>query len=702
MRRARDQRDRFPAGELQPNYLNRFDDIARQGLKRGRNIVILNSGVAARRPGSAQLSSEAALRVWSFDGILSDVHDLYFYDGRVEIRDQDGALVQNVTSAPWSTSDVETMQITEVEDNIIICSESFHPQVLSYDGSAFSLADMTFFTGIGGAVRQPYYRYAPRGVTIQPSGTSGSVTITASASVFTAQHVGTRIRYLGKEIAITAYTSGTQVTGTITGTLYPTYAVTVGSGAGYSVGQLVEGEDSQVRGVVTSVVGTTVTVLLTEGYDNFDVAGTENLIGPESKSAISASSVTTAAATLQWDEQMISPVYGYPEGVSYHRSRLLMFGFAAAPNQLAAFVPGVFNDFFVDAGADNEAFIYGIGDNDKAKILHCVPGEQLIVLTDKGHYYVAERAESPFTPTGMLRAGFARIGPEASTTCRPAALAEGVLFVTASDEAAGTGPRVLLIKPTGNVLRAWVSGDVSEFAPHLLNDPKEVIVQEGITTQPERLILVRNADGTVACSTFRAEQNQQGWVLWSFAGGLHSLSGVRRRLIAAIGEVADREIVSLDFGCTTDSESSYSSSASARAGDTLSLLWADQVVATDTLDGSGDFPNIDPDAAYKLGVDFDVEVTPVPFIHPQDPTPRPRRGVRAYATVQDTGRFRMNGVSKGQLATDADLGAAPVTSSRVELEFMGGREFRPEMTITIPAGEGCPFQLADLTIEAAD
>ena len=703
MRRARDQRDRFPAGELQPNYLNRFDDIAKQGLKRGRNIVILNSGVAARRPGSEQLAAQAALRVVTLDGILAETHDLYFYNERVEIREMDGTLVQNVTSAPWVTADIETMQIVEVEDNLVIVSESFFPQVLAYDGSTWSLGDMTFFSGIGGEVRQPYYRYAPRGVTITPSARTGSITVTASASVFTSAHVGTRIRYLGKQILITAYTSGTQVTGTVTGTLYPTYSVTVGSTSGFSVGQLVEGEDSQVRGVVASIAsGTVMTVLMTEGYDNFDVTGTENIIGPESKSAVSASSVTTSAASLQWDEQMISPVYGFPEGCSYHRSRLLLFGFDSAPNQLAAFVPGVFNDFFVDAGADNEAFIYGIGDNEKAKILHCVPGEQLIVLTNKGHYYVAERAESPFTPTGMLRGGFAKIGPEASTTCRPAALKEGVLFVTASDETAGTGPRIMLIEPTGNVLRAWVSKDISEFAPHLINDPREVVVQLGITTQPERLILVRNADATIACSTFRPQQTQQGWVLWSFEGGVHSLSGVRRRLVLAYGSVSNREIVKMDFAKTCDAMSSYSAAATARAGEELSLVWNGEVVATDTLDGSGNFPDIDPDSEYELGIDFSVEVTPVPFIHPQDPSPKPRRGVRAYATVEDAGRFRMNGVSKGNFAASIDLGAAPVQSSRTEEEFMGGLIFRPEMAITIPAGEGCPFQLADLTIEAAD
>ena len=302
MRRARDQRDRFAAGELQSNYLNRYDDISQQGLKRGRNVVILNSGTAVRRPGSAQLAAQAALRIHSFDGILSDVHDLYFYDQRVEIRDKDGALVQNVTSAPWATADIETMQLTEVEDSIVIASASFFPQVLSYDGTNWSLANMTFFTGIGGSVRQPYYRYADRGVTIQPSGTSGSITITASASVFTSDHVGTRIRYLGKEIEITAFTSGTQVTGTVTGSLYPTYSVVVASGAGFSVGQLVEGEDSQVRGVVSAVAGNTLTVLMTEGYDNFDATTPEDLIGPESKSTISTSTATTAAATLQWDE----------------------------------------------------------------------------------------------------------------------------------------------------------------------------------------------------------------------------------------------------------------------------------------------------------------------------------------------------------------------------------------------------------------
>ncbi|MCM0018903.1 MAG: hypothetical protein NBV67_02820, partial [Tagaea sp.] len=94
-------------------------------------------------------------------------------------------------------------------------------QVVKRTGAtSFTRSALSFEQHASGAPRyQPYYKFAEPSVTLTPSGTTGSITLTASASVFVAAHIDAIVRYKKKEILITGYTSGTVVTGTVRETL---------------------------------------------------------------------------------------------------------------------------------------------------------------------------------------------------------------------------------------------------------------------------------------------------------------------------------------------------------------------------------------------------------------------------------------------------------------------------------------------------
>jgi hypothetical protein len=68
-------------------------------------------------------------------------------------------------------------------------------------------------------VSQPFHRFADAAVTMTASGTTGSVTLTASAAAFTATHVGSLVRLGGVPVQLTAVASATLATGTVLGTL---------------------------------------------------------------------------------------------------------------------------------------------------------------------------------------------------------------------------------------------------------------------------------------------------------------------------------------------------------------------------------------------------------------------------------------------------------------------------------------------------
>lgn len=73
-------------------------------------------------------------------------------------------------------------------------------------------------------MQQPYYKFADSAVTLTPSATTGTITLTASTPVFVAGHAGTRYRIGGKEVLITLINSPTVATATVTQTLAATTA----------------------------------------------------------------------------------------------------------------------------------------------------------------------------------------------------------------------------------------------------------------------------------------------------------------------------------------------------------------------------------------------------------------------------------------------------------------------------------------------
>lgn len=79
---------------------------------------------------------------------------------------------------------------------------------------------------IGTALRQPYHKFADPDVTLTPSGTTldSSITLTASESVFDADHVGQRLRLGARQVLVTAVASATSATATVKETLLSTDA----------------------------------------------------------------------------------------------------------------------------------------------------------------------------------------------------------------------------------------------------------------------------------------------------------------------------------------------------------------------------------------------------------------------------------------------------------------------------------------------
>lgn len=695
---------RFPfittleAGELSPDYLMRTDSEARNaGAKTFRNAMLKAGGGFQRRWGTVDLAElDGLCRLETIGVGADDAQILVFADGLFEVRDLDGTLVDDISAdVPWVEDDLFTMQVAVEEDRVIVASRSFFPQVLTLSGGSWTIDDFTFADGINGAKLQPYWRFAAKGVSLTVGAYTGSgVSLTTSAAFFTADHVGARIRYCGIDITITAVTNSTTATGTIVGSLYPTVNVTVASSTGFLVDQEVQGDDTQIRGVVASIVSSTVVrVQLTEGYTTFDAA--EKLVGPTAKSQISGVAThATPAPTVIWDEQMISAARGYPGACALHRARLLFGDFPEAKNALVASATGDITSFDTGTGLDDEAILEVVARETSMSLKHFAPAEQLLMLTEAGPYHVPEQVAAPLSPTNY---DVIKIGPERAAAPAPVLVSEGVMFSEADSG------RLLIAQQTGNVRKSWDIADLSELAPHLMGTPVEIDLMAAGSDSDRQLIQLRD-DGKIAAMTFRRGGRFAAWGLWETTGSWRSIVSAGGSLFA----VAERELDGVTVwrlerftaGVWCDGQvelASLATAAALYADETVGVWDDDAKIGEYAMNGSGVLQGVDSSfTAVQVGLDFEVDVETMPPVDPEYGLRPNLKITRVDVDVIDSVGFKGNGKDPSGW-TGGTIGGEVVKTT-------GVRRFRPlgrgkYPTFRILQTEGGPLEVRSITME---
>lgn len=686
------------AGEIAEEFIMRTDlQVRNEASKQFRNALLKAGGGFRRRWGTQDLAGLAGISRLETYGVGSDdAQILVFGDGLFEVRDLDGVIVQTLTaSVPWVEADLFDMQVALEDGKIVVTCRSFEPQQLTLTSGVWSIGPLDYADGLNGAIQQPYWRYAERGVSLTPSAFSGSgITLQTSASFFVPAHVGTRLRYTGVEIEVATVVDGQNATGNVIGTLYPTVTVTLGSSVGFSVGQVVQGDTSQIRGVVSGVPsGTTLTVQLLDGYTYFDA--TEPLVGPTSKSTMSAVVAAGApAATVDWDEALISTARGYPGACALHRNRLLVGDFPQAQSIMAASATGDIGDFSTGSGLETDAIVERVGRESSLGLRHFGSTEQLLLFTEGGPYYVPEQVAAPLSPTNFE---LLRIGPEKVGAAPPILVSEGMMFTEL-----GSG-RLMIALPTGNVRRSWDVADLSELAYHLMGEPVEMdLVPAG--TESDRIVPVLRSDGQIAALTYRRSQTFSAWGLWTTTGAWRSILNAAGDLYA----VAEREINGATVyrlekfvtGAWADgmvSLATRTTPVSLYANSTVGVWDGENKIGEFAVGNDGVLVGVDDSyGAVQVGIDFTLTVEGVPPVDSERGLRPNYKITRADVDCVDSVAFKGNGLNpSGWSGATVGGSAGPST---------GVRRFRPlgrgkYPTFTITQDVGGPLEVRSVTLE---
>lgn len=219
----------FTNGELDPLMRMRSDTkMYFQGARSMENTALFIQGGWRRRPGSVYKAALATtgVRFKDFSYTEGQSYLFVFSNAELKVFSEAGTLLQTSGSQDWTTAMLPELTFTQSGDTTIVFHEDMWPQVILRTGATtFTITDFAFEAHSSGyPIYQPYFKFAADSVTMTPSATTGSITVTTSADVFDSDHVGAMFRYEGKTLEVTAFTSATQVTATVRETLGGTAA----------------------------------------------------------------------------------------------------------------------------------------------------------------------------------------------------------------------------------------------------------------------------------------------------------------------------------------------------------------------------------------------------------------------------------------------------------------------------------------------
>lgn len=502
------QRD-FSSGELDSS-IKRSDDSPkmRSGARQLSNWRILNSHSVTNRPGRTALFPEKG-RVEQVTLKPGFTFFIAFGAGYLRIYNAAGARVFNttlkgdgVTAIPWTLATVAKIVWSTYKFTIYITygddAPTNIPELLTWDGvsstSTWTLSTFAFQALFNGGIDAPFYRLAPKGITLLPSALTGTIALNTSAPYFAPGMVNNHIiRYQNSQIQITAITTNMAATGLVLQTLPSavSLAPTPGTqnGAFYR-GEIVvntKGYQAQVTGV--SGGGITVSYLSQFQYIVSDI-----VVGPHGSMQVGSITAAGINDSLIWDEQIFDNYLGWPQATFFDQNRLGFCNIPSLQSGISYSAISIFNSFFPTALPDGPIFaLVPFG----AQVLYVVPGMESseFVFCDKAIYYIPITPTVPLTPNNITFNALSRTGCQAGV--EPRLAGQVIVYMKPGSVSVGA------VQAPGAYYRPYVVDDVSEIHSHLFLQPAVAIAIPGASSQFEELyIYIALADGGIVTGKY--------------------------------------------------------------------------------------------------------------------------------------------------------------------------------------------------------
>ncbi len=497
----------FSSGEIDPLLHRRFDYQRFQtGLAKCRGFLPLAQGGFTRAPGTlfaGNTKDDAQGVLLPFVFAVNDAVTLEFTNLRMRVW-RYGQLVMSGPDpyemvTPYPLASLASLQWVQSAD-VIYLADGVRPiQVLSrFALDNWTITSLVLNTG-------PFrVQNLNKGLTVQASAETGTVTLTANASLFAANHVGSLMELKPTtNIAVPLWTSNESGLGALAQRRYGrnVYQLTLGSNSGQNPPIHEEGEEA--------VDNATRWLFL------YNDTGVVRITGFTSTTSVTATVIkrlpqaVVASPTYRWSEGAWSDRYGYPAALEIYDQRLAAAATPTEPRTVWFSTAGDFSDFTPDIEADS-AFAYTIaGDNTVNRILNLRRGNTGLHIFALGEEY-STRSENKAQVIGPTSAVFSSNSAIGSHTARAISPDGSPIFISRDR-------RKLIMMNYSFEADANRPVILSRASQHLGADPFEQVVWQ---SSPEPMAWIRRASGDLAVMAFDAAEEVLGWGTMPIAGGI--------------------------------------------------------------------------------------------------------------------------------------------------------------------------------------
>lgn len=410
-------------------------------------------------------------------------------------------------------------------------------------------------------------------------------------------------------------------------------------------------------------------------------------------------------------EPVISASRGWPECGCFHQGRFWLGGLKSRPATLLASKAGSLFDFALGT-LDNDGIMATIDGDALNRIQQVVSARALLIFTAGAEYAVL--VEPPITPTNIAITQQSARGIR--RFARVAEIDNTHLFV----QRGGAALRLFVYDELEQSYRA---DPLSLLAPHLIRNPRDVVMRAAAVQDDADVALLPDADGAgITVLTTLRSQEVAGFARWEVDGAVRGVACCADGTVfVAVERDGAVRLLVWDEACLLDHSARFSFSNAVTQVTGVQHLAGRQVQVV--LDGRPEGTvQVPADGVValprrarqiELGLGFPVEIETLP-LEPRDPAGsligRRARVVRVAARFHRSGVFDLAGrpVNMRTLGgppappLDADPPPAAIpTSGDVVVTGLRGYRRAPSVRVSQPPDRPQPLTLQALAVRLA-
>lgn len=512
----------YTTGEISPEVANRVDlNRYQSALLQAKNVYIRPYGAAYKRGGSIYLGTAkyADKDVLLFPFTIKTNRSYMLEIGDKYIRIWDGDIYTGIELAtPYGEEELNNLRFCQSADVLYIASGT-HPvyELDHYSDTNWQLKELNFSA-----------QYFDPTLTLgnnnafTPSGTSGTITLTAKAAAFNQDMVGAYIKLGQNEGSITVSLDGAGTTnpvsvksswkiithGTWTGTVTIQKSINGGPWKDFRQYKSKDDQNYTESGTITDdgirmrVVGTAGRVDFTSmGYTNEGIVQITKVNSSTQAQCVVKKPLLSTETADTYVLGAWNPAFGYPRCICFFQDRLCLASTKRQPFMLWMSRTGDYTNFSVDkvsgAVTDDSAVALSFISREQRTIEHIIPANDLIIMTD-GNEWTVSGAETVTPKKATPRMQTSRGCTHVLPIC--------------------VGNRIVYVQRRGKTVRdmgydytsdAYSGMDLTLLVKHLTRGKS--ITQAAYMQDPDSRIYFTASDGTMNVLAYIQDQKVYAW-----------------------------------------------------------------------------------------------------------------------------------------------------------------------------------------------